>query len=62
MSETVAEAPDTAGSAPAPLPPPGRLGGRIALARLRDLVLVPAIIAIAIVGQVVNPSSPAGTT
>ncbi|MEI5519883.1 ABC transporter permease [Streptomyces brasiliscabiei] len=31
------------------------LGGRIPLARLRDLALVPAIIAIAIVGQIVNP-------
>jgi NAD(P) transhydrogenase subunit alpha len=28
---------------------------RIAIARLRDLALIPAIIAIAIVGQVVNP-------
>lgn len=33
----------------------GLLGGRIPLARLRDLALVPAIIAIAIVGQIVNP-------
>ncbi|HKS49481.1 MAG TPA: ABC transporter permease [Amycolatopsis sp.] len=32
-----------------------RLGGRIALARLRDLALLPAIVAIAIVGQLVNP-------
>ncbi|MEU8694940.1 ABC transporter permease [Streptomyces sp. NPDC048665] len=31
------------------------LGGRIPLARLRDLALVPAIVVIAIVGQVVNP-------
>ncbi|MEU7722101.1 ABC transporter permease [Streptomyces tibetensis] len=31
------------------------LGGRIPLARLRDLALVPAIVAIAIVGQIVNP-------
>ncbi|MFE2424143.1 ABC transporter permease [Streptomyces hokutonensis] len=39
---------------------PGRkrtalLGGRIPLARLRDLALVPAIVVIAIVGQIVNP-------
>ncbi|WP_234534737.1 ABC transporter permease [Streptomyces sp. R39] len=39
---------------------PGRgprvlLGGRIPLARLRDLALVPAIVIIAIVGQIVNP-------
>ncbi|MQY40337.1 Ribose import permease protein RbsC [Streptomyces sp. RB17] len=39
-------------------PKPGRtalLGGRIPLARLRDLALVPAIVVIAIVGQIVNP-------
>jgi simple sugar transport system permease protein len=34
---------------------PAKLAGRIPVARLRDLALVPAIIAIAIVGQVVNP-------
>ncbi|MFJ9543750.1 ABC transporter permease [Streptomyces sp. NPDC101225] len=34
---------------------PGLLGGRIPLARLRDLALVPAIVVIAIVGQIVNP-------
>ncbi len=32
-----------------------RPGRRIAMARLRDLALIPAIIAIAIVGQIVNP-------
>src|SRR4051812_24107121 len=31
------------------------LGGRVPLARLRDFALVPAIIVIAIVGQIVNP-------
>ncbi|RZU18055.1 simple sugar transport system permease protein [Streptomyces sp. BK239] len=31
------------------------LGGRVPLARLRDLALVPAIVVIAIVGQIVNP-------
>ncbi|MEU6352332.1 ABC transporter permease [Streptomyces sp. NPDC047072] len=31
------------------------LGGRIPLARLRDLALVPAIVVIAIFGQIVNP-------
>ncbi|OLZ74815.1 ATPase [Streptomyces sp. IMTB 2501] len=39
-------------------PAPGRtvlLGGRIPLAWLRDLALVPAIVVIAIVGQIVNP-------
>ncbi|MFD5922674.1 ABC transporter permease [Kitasatospora sp. NPDC058201] len=30
-------------------------GGRVPLARLRDLALVPAIVVIAIVGQIVNP-------
>lgn len=35
--------------------PSNRIGGRIALARLRDLVLVPAIVLIAVVGQIVNP-------
>ncbi|MFJ9250989.1 ABC transporter permease [Streptomyces sp. NPDC101776] len=34
---------------------PRMLGGRIPLARLRDLALVPAIVVIAIVGQIVNP-------
>lgn len=33
----------------------GLLGGRVPLARLRDLALVPAILAIAVVGQFVNP-------
>ncbi|MER5998158.1 ABC transporter permease [Nonomuraea angiospora] len=33
----------------------GLFGGRIPVARLRDLALVPAIVAIAIVGQIVNP-------
>ncbi|MFE2560239.1 ABC transporter permease [Streptomyces sp. NPDC059352] len=36
-------------------PRPGLIGGRIPLARLRDLALVPAIVVIAIVGQIVNP-------
>ncbi|MFJ9120204.1 ABC transporter permease [Streptomyces sp. NPDC102394] len=33
----------------------GLFGGRMPLARLRDLALVPAIVVIAIVGQIVNP-------
>ncbi|WP_181806712.1 ABC transporter permease [Streptomyces shenzhenensis] len=51
----------TLADAPAPdAAQPGRgprvlLGGRIPLARLRDLALVPAIVIIAIVGQIVNP-------
>jgi simple sugar transport system permease protein len=34
---------------------PVLLGGRIPLARLRDLALVPAIMVIAVVGEIVNP-------
>jgi simple sugar transport system permease protein len=55
MPETVLA--DTA-AAKAPEPQAKRtalLGGRIPLARLRDLALVPAIVVIAIVGQIVNP-------
>ncbi|MFJ8631883.1 ABC transporter permease [Streptomyces sp. NPDC093568] len=50
LADTAAKAPDA--------PRPKRtalLGGRIPLARLRDLALVPAIVVIAIVGQIVNP-------
>ncbi|MER7667334.1 ABC transporter permease [Kitasatospora sp. NPDC096128] len=54
MPETVLA--DTAGKAAEPKPPrTALLGGRIPLARLRDLALVPAIVVIAIVGQIVNP-------
>ncbi|MFE4634955.1 ABC transporter permease [Streptomyces sp. NPDC056773] len=45
--------PDTTEAASPPRP--GLLGGRIPLARLRDLALVPAIVVIAIVGQIVSP-------
>ena len=44
----------TDGSAGA-APPPRRPAGRLAVARLRDLALVPAIVLIAVVGQIVNP-------
>ncbi|MFC5908427.1 ABC transporter permease [Streptacidiphilus monticola] len=55
MPETV-----RAGSAASDTAPTGRkgpvlLGGKIPLARLRDLALVPAIVVIAVVGQIVNP-------
>jgi simple sugar transport system permease protein len=54
MPETVLA--DPAAKAPDPkLRPTALLGGRIPLARLRDLALVPAIVVIAIVGQIVNP-------
>jgi simple sugar transport system permease protein len=49
MSDTL---PKTAASPPA-APPHSR--GALAIARLRDLALVPAIIAVAIVGYIVNP-------
>jgi simple sugar transport system permease protein len=44
-------------SAPAAPPEPssGKFLGRVPLARLRDLALVPAIIVMAIIGQIVNP-------
>ncbi|MFI7426796.1 ABC transporter permease [Micromonospora sp. NPDC049836] len=43
-----------AGGAVAAGPPPGRRVGKLAIARLRDLALVPAIVLIAIVGQIIN--------
>ena len=50
MSETTSLAP------PPVVPPPARpQGGRIALAKLRDLALVPAIVVICVLGQLVNP-------
>lgn len=49
MSETTSLAPPVA-------PPPVRpQGGRIALAKLRDLALIPAIVVICVLGQLVNP-------
>ena len=54
MPETVLA--DTAAKAVEPEPRRTALfGGRIPLARLRDLALVPAIVVIAVVGQIVNP-------
>jgi simple sugar transport system permease protein len=58
MPETVlADTPEA--TAPDAADPPAKrpvlLGGKIPLARLRDLALVPAIVVIAIVGQIVNP-------
>ncbi|MEV7076230.1 ABC transporter permease [Streptomyces sp. NPDC091972] len=54
MSETAAAT--TAKTPPDEQPAGPRAGGRrIAFARLRDLALIPAIIVIAIVGQIVNP-------
>jgi simple sugar transport system permease protein len=50
----IANAPAPASSPPA-VKTPGLLGGRIPVARLRDLALVPAIVAIAVVGQIINP-------
>jgi simple sugar transport system permease protein len=50
MSETTSLAPPVV---PPPSAPPR--GGRIALAKLRDLALIPAIIVICVLGQLVNP-------
>jgi simple sugar transport system permease protein len=46
MSDTLVTEPETV---------PARRGRGLAIARLRDLALIPAIIVIAIVGQIVNP-------
>ncbi|KWV30862.1 ABC transporter permease [Micromonospora rifamycinica] len=51
MSETL-----STGKASPPAPPPTRPPSRhLALARLRDLALVPAIVAVAIVGWIISP-------
>ncbi|MFE5791355.1 ABC transporter permease [Streptomyces sp. NPDC056503] len=55
MPETVLKDTPSPKDTEARSPRPGLLGGRIPLARLRDLALVPAIVVIAIVGQIVNP-------
>src|SRR5690242_5946011 len=55
MPETVLADTPAPDAAPPTGKRPGLLGGRIPLARLRDLALVPAIIVIAVVGQIVNP-------
>nr|WP_062343080.1 ABC transporter permease [Herbidospora sakaeratensis] len=52
MPETTAAPAETGRPAPKG---PGRTGTGLRLARLRDFALVPAIIAIAIVGQIVHP-------
>lgn len=47
---------DTTSLAPPVVPPPtSPKGGRIALAKLRDLALIPAIVVICVLGQLVNP-------
>jgi simple sugar transport system permease protein len=55
ITATPAPASPAEGTAVADQPTSRRLAGRIRLARLRDLALVPAIIVIAIMGQIVNP-------
>ncbi|MEV6695151.1 ABC transporter permease [Micromonospora sp. NPDC051196] len=52
MSETLSS---TSRPAASPPPEPGSASRSLAIARLRDLALVPAIIAVAIVGSIVNP-------
>lgn len=55
MPETMTSANAAAGGeAVAAGPPSGRRVGKLAIARLRDLALVPAIVLIAIVGQIIN--------
>lgn len=51
MSETLS----TVGSPAAPPSPPPSPSTNLALARLRDLALIPAIIAVAIVGSIISP-------
>ncbi|NUR69236.1 MAG: ABC transporter permease [Hamadaea sp.] len=46
---------DAPAKGPSAVAGPRRIAGKVALARLRDLALVPAVIIIAIVGQVINP-------
>ncbi|MGW3373728.1 ABC transporter permease [Streptomyces hydrogenans] len=55
MPETVLTDTPPAEDTEAPPPRTRLLGGRIPLARLRDLALVPAIVVIAVVGQIVSP-------
>ncbi|MFF9022129.1 ABC transporter permease [Streptomyces eurythermus] len=55
MPDTVLADPPAPGTAGPTTRRKGLLGGRVPLARLRDLALVPAIVIIAIVGQIVNP-------
>ncbi|MEU7558394.1 ABC transporter permease [Streptomyces eurythermus] len=55
MPDTVLADPSAPGTAGPTARRKGLLGGRVPLARLRDLALVPAIVIIAIVGQIVNP-------
>jgi simple sugar transport system permease protein len=54
MSETLSTA-TPASPAPPPPGPPSASSRSLAIARLRDLALVPAIIAVAIVGWIVSP-------
>lgn len=46
---------DAPAKGPSAVAAPRGVAGRVTLARLRDLALVPAIIIIAIVGQIINP-------
>ncbi|BCJ62380.1 ABC transporter permease [Micromonospora endophytica] len=54
MSETLSTAASPPAAAPSP-EPPGSSSRGLAIARLRDLALVPAIIAVAIVGSIISP-------
>jgi simple sugar transport system permease protein len=55
MPEALTAATTAGDSTGAAGPAPRRPAGKLALARLRDLALIPAIVLIAVVGQLVNP-------
>jgi simple sugar transport system permease protein len=55
MSETTELASGVSGPPVAPTPPSRRARGAIAVAKLRDLALIPAIVVICVIGQLVNP-------
>ena len=55
MAETTELASGVAEPPVAPRPPSRQARGAIAVAKLRDLALIPAIVAICVIGQLVNP-------
>jgi simple sugar transport system permease protein len=55
MSETTELASGVSGPPVAPTPRSGQARGAIAVAKLRDLALIPAIVVICVIGQLVNP-------
>lgn len=55
MSDTTELAAGVSGPPIAPTPPSRQARGAIAVAKLRDLALIPAIVVICVLGQLVNP-------